>query len=68
MAKQVLYACINPANGNSLYSQNISEADILEFMIANFGIDEQLISLCHQSPVAGRPALQWHVVPLPADH
>jgi hypothetical protein len=44
MAKQVLYACINPANGNSLYSQNISEADILEFMIANFGIDEQLIS------------------------
>lgn len=44
MAKQVLYACINPANGNALYSQNISEADILEFMIANFGIDEQLIS------------------------
>jgi hypothetical protein len=44
MAKQVLYACINPANGNSLYSQNISEGDILEFMIANFGIDEQLIS------------------------
>ena len=44
MAKKVLYACINPANGNSLYSQNISEADILEFMIANFGIDEQLIS------------------------
>jgi hypothetical protein len=44
MAKQVLYACMNPANSNVLYSQSISEADILEFMIANFGIDEQLIS------------------------
>jgi len=44
MAKQVLYACMNPANSNALYPHNISEADILEFMIANFGIDEQLIS------------------------
>ena len=44
MAKQVLYACMNPANGNALYAQNISEADILEFMIANFGIDEHLIN------------------------
>jgi hypothetical protein len=44
MAKQVLYACMNPANSNVLYAQSISEADILEFMIANFGIDEQLIS------------------------
>jgi hypothetical protein len=43
MAKQVLYACINPANDNALYAQNISEADILEFMIGNFGIDEILI-------------------------
>ncbi|AEV97037.1 hypothetical protein A4D02_18290 [Niastella koreensis] len=43
MAKKVLYACMNPANGNALYAQNISEADILEFMIANFGIDEDLI-------------------------
>jgi hypothetical protein len=43
MAKQVLYACMNPANDNALYAQNISEADILEFMIANFGIDEHLI-------------------------
>jgi hypothetical protein len=43
MAKQVLYACMNPANDNALYAQNISEADILEFMIANFGIDEILI-------------------------
>jgi hypothetical protein len=44
MAKQVLYACMNPANSNALYAQNISEADILEFMIANFGIDEHLIN------------------------
>ncbi|PZR35556.1 MAG: hypothetical protein DI538_14945, partial [Azospira oryzae] len=44
MAKQVLYACMNPANSNALYAQSVSEADILEFMIANFGIDEQLIS------------------------
>jgi len=43
MAKQVLYACMNPANDNALYAQNISEANILEFMIANFGIDEDLI-------------------------
>ena len=43
MAKQVLYACMNPANDNALYAQNISEADILEFMICNFGIDETLI-------------------------
>lgn len=43
MAKQVLYACLNPANDNALYAQNINEADILEFMIANFGIDEDLI-------------------------
>jgi hypothetical protein len=43
MAKQILYACINPANDNALYAQNISEADILEFMICNFGIDETLI-------------------------
>jgi hypothetical protein len=44
MAKQVLYACMNPANREALYVQNVSEADILEFMIANFGIDEHLIS------------------------
>jgi hypothetical protein len=44
MAKQVLYACLNPANNNALYPHNVSEADILEFMIANFGIDEQLIN------------------------
>jgi hypothetical protein len=44
MAKQVLYACMNPTNSNALYAQNISEADILEFMIANFGIDQHLIN------------------------
>jgi hypothetical protein len=43
MAKNVLYACTNPANDNALYAQGITEADILEFMIANFGIDETLI-------------------------
>jgi hypothetical protein len=35
---------MNPANSNALYAQNISEADILEFIIANFGIDEHLVS------------------------
>lgn len=43
MAKKILYACMNPANGNSLYYQSVSEADILEFMIANFGIDDNLV-------------------------
>jgi hypothetical protein len=44
MAKQVLYAVLNPANDGALYYQGFNEADILEFMITNFGIDETLVN------------------------
>lgn len=43
MAKKILYACLNPANANSLYYQNVSDVDILEFLMVNDGIDDQLV-------------------------
>jgi hypothetical protein len=43
MAKKILYACLNPANSNSLYHQGVSDVEILEFLMVNDGIDEQLV-------------------------
>jgi hypothetical protein len=43
MAKKILYACLNPANSNGIYYSGVSDADILEFLMINDGIDDELV-------------------------
>ena len=42
MAKSILWSAINPANSNALYSEGVSDVEILRFLSVNAGTDDDL--------------------------
>jgi hypothetical protein len=44
MAKSILWSAINPGNSNTLYSEGVSDVEILRFLSVNDGPDDNLSS------------------------